>query len=88
MSQTVEVKVESEHMKFAEDKDRAKQLRKEIIMPALAANKTVVIGFLQRHLVHTIVRSCSSGRATSEARGTSARQIRISLLRSADQEPC
>ena len=45
MSEYVEVKVEAGNRGFAEDKDAAKQLRKDIIMPALAADKTVILDF-------------------------------------------
>jgi|SRR5208337_3560075 len=45
MNQHVEVKIEAGTRGFAEDKDAAKQLRKEVIMPALAADKTVIVDF-------------------------------------------
>jgi STAS-like domain of unknown function (DUF4325) len=42
---SVEVKVEPGPKGFVEDKDAAKRLRKEIIMPALREDKNVVINF-------------------------------------------
>jgi uncharacterized protein DUF4325 len=45
MSQRVEVKVEAGTKGFAEDKDAAKELRKDVILPALLENKTVVLDF-------------------------------------------
>ena len=45
MSGQVEVKVNPGVNGFAEDKDSAKELRKEVIMPSLLANKTVILNF-------------------------------------------
>jgi hypothetical protein len=45
MNQHVEVKIEAGTKGFAEDKDAAKQLRRQVIMPALAEEKTVVLDF-------------------------------------------
>jgi len=45
MSNRVEVRVNAGVNGFAEDKDSAKELRKEVIMPSLLANKTVVLNF-------------------------------------------
>src|SRR6266853_4515922 len=41
----VEVKIQSKNKGFAEDKDAAKKLRTEVIMPALLDNKAVIINF-------------------------------------------
>ncbi len=45
MSGNVEVRVNAGANGFAEDKDSAKELRKEVIMPSLLANKTVILNF-------------------------------------------
>ena len=45
MKRCVEVKIEAGTNGFAEDKDAAKHLRKEIILPALSSDKTVVLDF-------------------------------------------
>jgi hypothetical protein len=45
MKPSVEVNVRTAAKGFAEDKDEAKRLRTEVIMPALLADKTVVINF-------------------------------------------
>jgi uncharacterized protein DUF4325 len=45
MSGRVQVKVSAGANGFAEDKDAAKELRKNVIMPSLTANKTVVLDF-------------------------------------------
>jgi len=45
MSQEIEVKINAGIKGFAEDKDAAKQLRREIIMPALAEDKKVILDF-------------------------------------------
>jgi hypothetical protein len=45
MNERVEVKIEAGTKGFAEDKDAAKQLRKQVIMPALAEGNKVVIDF-------------------------------------------
>jgi len=45
MTEYVEVKVQDAVKGFAEDKDAAKRLRTYTIMPALSANKMVVINF-------------------------------------------
>lgn len=45
MKASVEVKVGPGPKGFVEDKDAAKKLRTEIIMPALLANKNVIIDF-------------------------------------------
>ncbi|MFL6304954.1 MAG: STAS-like domain-containing protein [Candidatus Sulfotelmatobacter sp.] len=45
MSDHVEVRVNAGVNGFAEDKDSAKELRKDIIMPSLLSNKTVILNF-------------------------------------------
>ena len=45
MSQEIEVKIDTGTKGFAEDKDVAKQLRRQIIMPALAEGKKVILDF-------------------------------------------
>lgn len=45
MSGHVEVRVNAGVNGFAEDKDSAKEIRKEVIMPSLLANKTVILNF-------------------------------------------
>lgn len=45
MSEQVEVHIEAGSKGFAEDKDAAKQLRRQVIMPALAADKEVILDF-------------------------------------------
>jgi len=41
----IEVKIQARNRGFAEDKDAAKKLRTEIIMPALREDKPVIINF-------------------------------------------
>jgi hypothetical protein len=45
MREHVEVKVNAGANGFAEDKDSARELRKEVILPSLLANKTVILNF-------------------------------------------
>jgi len=45
MKTSIEVNVEPGPKGFVEDKDAAKKLRTDIIMPALLANKSVIINF-------------------------------------------
>lgn len=45
MSQEITVKIDTGTKGFAEDKDVAKQLRRQIIMPALAEDKKVILDF-------------------------------------------
>lgn len=45
MSEQIEVKIRAGSRGFAEDKDAAKQLRRQVIMPALAEDKKVVLDF-------------------------------------------
>jgi STAS-like domain of unknown function (DUF4325) len=45
MSEQIEVKIEAGSKGFAEDKDGAKLLRRQVIMPALAVGKKVILDF-------------------------------------------
>ena len=45
MIQEIKVKIDAGAKGFAEDKDAAKQLRRQIIMPALAEEKKVILDF-------------------------------------------
>jgi hypothetical protein len=45
MSQEITVTIEAGTRGFAEDKDAAKQLRRQLIMPALAEEKKVILDF-------------------------------------------
>jgi len=45
MSEKIEVKIEAGSNGFAEDKDAAKYLRRQLIMPALALDKKVILDF-------------------------------------------